>query len=123
MTAAMGTAQNRWGQLDQIRALAAFLVFTWHFTHAGKGHPVPFDVTPAFPFAALFDEGHVGVALFMCLSGYLFARLLDGRTINYLSFLAARLVRLLPLLLFVMAVTVAIAAYRTGGGGGTSRAE
>jgi len=28
---------------------------------------------------ALLDEGHTGVALFMTLSGYLFAKLLDGK--------------------------------------------
>jgi len=65
--------------LDHVRALAAFLVFVWHFLHARPSVPVPFAYTPSiFPFA-LLDEGHTGVALFMTLSGYLFARLLDGK--------------------------------------------
>jgi peptidoglycan/LPS O-acetylase OafA/YrhL len=52
-------------------------------------------------------EGHTGVALFMTLSGYLFAKLLDGKDINYVSFIwnrALRLLPLLPLLLFVIAI-------------------
>ena len=54
------------------------MVFAWHFTHAG-GYPVPLEYSPnAFPLA-IFDEGHTGVALFMTLSGYLFAKLLDGK--------------------------------------------
>lgn len=103
----MSTVDKRWNALDQIRALAAFLVFTWHFTHGYNGTPVSFAGAPLLPFAALFDEGHVGVALFMCLSGYLFARLLDGKRINYGAFFAARAIRLFPLLLFVFAIRAA----------------
>src|SRR5262249_41285661 len=54
---------------------------------------------------AIIDEGHCGVALFMCLSGYLFAKLLDGKQINYWSFLWNRFIRLVPLL-FIMIVVV-----------------
>lgn len=78
--------------LDHVRAFAAFMVFTWHFTHATNGYPIPFDYVPRiFPFA-LLDEGHTGVALFMTLSGYLFAKLLDGKTINF-SFIEAPFLR------------------------------
>lgn len=90
--------------LDHIRALAAFMVFAWHFTHATNGYPVPFDYVPAiFPFSIL-DEGHTGVALFMTLSGYLFAKLLDGKSINYGAFIWNRALRLLPLLVFVILI-------------------
>ncbi|MGY3408223.1 peptidoglycan/LPS O-acetylase OafA/YrhL [Bradyrhizobium sp. GM5.1] len=61
-------------RLDHIRALAAYLVFVWHFTHLTTQFPVPFSTVPPFPFA-LVEEGHVGVGLFMTLSGYLFAKL------------------------------------------------
>ncbi len=88
--------------LDHVRAFAALMVFTWHFTHAGVGYPVPFEYVPnLFPFAIL-DEGHTGVALFMALSGYLFAKLLDGKRISYYTFLWNRALRLLPLLLIVI---------------------
>lgn len=88
--------------LDHVRALAAFIVFTWHFIHAENGYPVAFNYVPAiFPFAIL-DEGHTGVALFMTLSGYLFAKLLDGKSIDYGAFIWNRALRLLPLLIFVI---------------------
>lgn len=84
--------------LDHLRALAAFLVFTWHFYHVDGGH----NASPlAFPLS-LMTEGHVGVALFMCLSGYLFAKLLDGKQVRYLPFLWNRAIRLFPLLFAVI---------------------
>lgn len=89
--------------LDHVRALAAFLVFTWHFLHGGNGSPVRFDELPLIPFAML-DEGHTGIALFMTLSGYLFAKLLEGKRIDYGAFLWNRVLRLLPLLLVVIAI-------------------
>jgi peptidoglycan/LPS O-acetylase OafA/YrhL len=90
--------------LDHVRALAAFMVFTWHFTHAGNGYPVPFEYVPVFFPLSLLDEGHTGVALFMTLSGYLFAKLLDGKSIHYGAFLWNRAMRLLPLLTVVIII-------------------
>lgn len=55
--------------LDHLRALATFMVFTWHFTHSIDGFPVPYDFTPVLPPLALLDEGHTGVALIITLSG------------------------------------------------------
>lgn len=99
--------------LDHVRALAAFMVFAWHFTHAGTGSPVPFDYLPSLPPFALLDEGHTGVALFMTLSGYLFAKLLDGKSIDYRAFLWNRALRLFPLLGLVILV-VGFNEYRSG---------
>lgn len=93
--------------LDHVRALAAFCVFSWHFAHGVEptGYPVAFEGAPAIFPLALLDEGHTGVALFMLLSGYLFAKLLDGRSIDFAGFLWNRALRLLPpLLLAVLAV-------------------
>lgn len=73
--------------LDHIRALAAFIVFTWHFIHATDGYPVSFEYVPALPPFSILDEGHTGVALFMTLSGYLFAKLFDGKSIDYWAFI------------------------------------
>ena len=87
--------------LDHVRALAAFLVVTWHFTHGETGSPVPFGQAPEL---GLIDEGHVGVALFMTLSGYLFAKLIAGRPIHYGAFLWNRALRLLPLISLVLLV-------------------
>lgn len=93
--------------LDHVRALAAFIVFVFHFLPKQGGYfTTPIDPGQqvdlwAAPLA-LIAEGHVGVSLFMVLSGYLFARLLDGREINFASFLFNRALRLLPLLIFVV---------------------
>ncbi|MGY4364284.1 peptidoglycan/LPS O-acetylase OafA/YrhL [Bradyrhizobium sp. LB1.3] len=90
-------------RLDHVRGLAAYLVFVWHFTHLTAQFPVPFSAAPPFPFA-LLEEGHVGVGLFMTLSGYLFAKLVNGQAINYPAFLWSRAVRLAPLLVASLAV-------------------
>lgn len=87
-------------QLDHVRALAAFTVFAWHFNHFNDGYKAP---PLAFPLSFL-TEGHTGVAIFMALSGYLFAKLLDGQTIRYGAFLWNRALRLLPLLVVAMAL-------------------
>jgi peptidoglycan/LPS O-acetylase OafA/YrhL len=91
--------------LDHIRALAAFLVFTWHFLHATNGYPIPFEYVPFGFIFSILDEGHTGVALFMTLSGYLFAKLLDGKHVNYIAFWWNRFLRLAPLLIFLMLIT------------------
>ncbi len=80
-----------------MRALAAFTVFTFHFNHVKNGH---LTGPEAFPLS-FFAEGHIGVAMFMALSGYLFAKLLDGHQISYVPFLWNRLIRLFPLLILV----------------------
>lgn len=60
----------------------------------------------------LLDEGHVGVALFMTLSGYLFAKLLDGKSIIFPLFLYNRALRLFPLLLLVFFIHIIIEVIR-----------
>lgn len=90
--------------LDHVRALAAFMVFCWHFLHGTQGAPIPFDYVPTFPPLAFLEEGHTGVSLFMVLSGYLFAKILNGRSIRYGGFIYARALRLLPLLMLVCAI-------------------
>lgn len=89
--------------LDHVRALAAFTVFAWHFFHFNDGQ---FAQPLIFPLS-LFTEGHTGVAMFMTLSGYLFAKLLDGRPIVYTAFLWNRFLRLAPLLTCVILLIAA----------------
>jgi peptidoglycan/LPS O-acetylase OafA/YrhL len=87
--------------LDHVRAVAIFIVFSWHFinfSYGGTGYNTP---VPIFPLSILM-EGQTGVAIFMTLSGYLFAKLLDGKRIDYKSFIWNRCIRLLPLLILVM---------------------
>lgn len=94
--------------LDHIRAVAAFTVFSWHFLHVNNATNVPLDGTFSFPLNSLFAQGHTGVAIFMVLSGYLFAKITDGKRILYLEFLYNRALRLAPLLIAVMAIDLAI---------------
>jgi peptidoglycan/LPS O-acetylase OafA/YrhL len=79
--------------LDHVRALAAILVYCWHSLHL---YIVP-QYYPKLFVLSLFEEGHTGVALFMTLSGYLFAKLTDGSEIDTKNFLWNRLCRLAPL--------------------------
>jgi peptidoglycan/LPS O-acetylase OafA/YrhL len=100
---------DHWVALDHIRLLAAFMVFTWHFVHGGWAlYPIPPEIVPRFIPFSLLDEGHTGVALFMALSGYLFAKLLDGKTVRYGAFFYNRALRLAPLLVVVMLITAVI---------------
>ncbi|MEO5917120.1 MAG: acyltransferase [Luteolibacter sp.] len=89
---------KHYANLDHIRALAAFMVFSWHFLLPEAKANVPLA-----PFS-IFAEGHTGVALFMTLSGYLFAKLLNGKRIDYPKFIWNRVLRLLPLLCLVILI-------------------
>lgn len=95
------TSGQHYAGLDHLRALAAFLVVLWHFAHRNNNPAVPFGQSPE---VGLLDESHCGVALFMTLSGYLFAKLIADRRIDYRAFLWNRAVRLLPL--FVVALLI-----------------
>lgn len=94
----ISSSGKHYANLDHIRALAAFMVFTWHFLL-----PEARAATPIPPFS-LIAEGHTGVALFMTLSGYLFAKLLNGKRIDYPKFIWNRILRLLPLLIVVVII-------------------
>lgn len=88
--------------LDHARALAVFLVFGYHMLEAARevGATLP-DQHTFIPYS-LLNQGHTGVALFMTLSGYLFARLTEGRMIAIGAFLRNRALRLFPLLFLVL---------------------
>ena len=87
--------------LDHLRALAVFMVFCWHFVHSHN--IIPLDASaPLFAPLTLLSEGYTGVSLFMVLSGYLFARLTDGKQLKFGAFMLNRGLRLLPLLSVVM---------------------
>jgi len=88
--------------LDHVRAVAIFLVFTWHFIHHPDGRYIPFGYVPEFFPLSLLSEGNTGVALFMVLSGYLFAKITRGQDILFGHFLLNRALRLVPLLLAVI---------------------
>jgi peptidoglycan/LPS O-acetylase OafA/YrhL len=102
------TSGEYFEKLDHVRALAAYSVFMWHALHGFyPGSPVPFSYVSPFPLAIL-DEGHVGVSIFMTLSGYLFAKLINGSRIVFHAFLWNRAIRLLPLLAVVLVIVGAL---------------
>lgn len=78
------------------------MVFTWHFVQGWRGDPSQIGYAPDLFVFSLLAQGHTGVALFMTLSGYLFAKLLDGKLVSYRWFLWNRALRLLPLLALVL---------------------
>ena len=96
--------------LDHVRAVAAILVYCWHVLHLY----VPPQYHPPLMVLSWFEEGHTGVALFMALSGYLFAKLTDGHQIDPRNFLWNRVCRLLPLFV-VMYVFYALTEHYTFG--------
>ncbi len=94
-------------RLDHVRALAVFLVFCWHVIHLRGAVPVAH--VPWMPLLSLIEEGHIGVGIFMVLSGYLFAKIINGQPINVRAFWFNRALRLLPLLLFALALNYGLA--------------
>lgn len=97
-------------RIDQLRWLAATLVFLFHFQleYRGLGGP-----QLSSPWAALVLEGHTGVGLFFTLSGFLFMQIAlalgqRNRQIAYGEFLRNRMLRILPLYLTVFLVATSI---------------
>ncbi|GHD12823.1 acyltransferase family protein [Tianweitania populi] len=93
-------------EIDQLRLLAALLVFAFHFFHMYKGGWVPL---PQYAWLGLITEGHTGVALFFVLSGFIFMTIAaEGEAIAYTKFLRNRLLRIAPLFLTVFVVAISI---------------
>lgn len=84
-------------RLDHLRLYAALMVLMFHFFHFYIG-----TISPRNPLLTLIDEGHVGVGLFMVVSGFIFSHIAYGKTLDYARFLFNRAVRILPLYLFAV---------------------
>lgn len=83
---------------DAIRALAALWVVLFHLSE-GKHLEQLRTVVPAPVYAVVFDWGHLGVAAFFCLSGFVMMLTLPQgiqTTKAFLVFVARRLIRLSP---------------------------
>ncbi len=86
-------------QLDHLRFLAAALVIVFHvllFLPApdGTGFRIP-----------LFEQGHVGVQLFMVISGFILGIITRNRKISTKRFYLNRFLRIYPLLVVVVALS------------------
>jgi len=93
-------------RIDQLRWLAATLVFLFHSYLEYRGHGgVPVD----HDWLGLFTEGHTGVGLFFTLSGFLFMRIaLHQKQIAYGEFLRNRVLRIFPLYFTVFLLATSI---------------
>lgn len=93
-------------RIDQLRWLAATLVFVFHFYLEARGQGLP---ELKSHWLGLVTEGHTGVGLFFTLSGFLFMQIaLYQKEIHYGSFLRNRCLRILPLFLTVFVVAISI---------------
>lgn len=96
-------------EVDHVRAVAALWIVAYHGQQLigsmlGRGAPFTADywIYTWNPLAALVYEGHTAVALFMVLSGFIFAFGAYGRHIDYRAFVTNRLLRIYPLFVTVM---------------------
>ncbi len=97
-------------KLDHLRFFAALLVGIYHFYHfqtPGFTGWAESKIRTKQVFSAFIVEGHTGVALFMVLSGFIFAAIGYKRDIIYRDFVINRILRIVPL--FGVAIFVAAA--------------
>ena len=93
-------------RIDQIRWLAATIVFLFHYHLASlAGRPGAIDSS----WLGIITEGHTGVGLFFTLSGFLFMQIaLHQRQIVYRDFVRNRCLRILPLFLAIFLLATSI---------------
>jgi len=93
-------------RIDQLRWLAATIVFLFHFQIAYRG--AGGGALDSY-WWGLVTEGHTGVALFFTLSGFLFMQIaLRQQQIVYRTFVANRMLRILPLYLTIFMLALSI---------------
>lgn len=93
-------------RIDQLRWLAATLVFLYHFHGEWRGLG---GAAIASPWLGLVTEGHTGVGLFFTLSGFLFMQIaLHQKTIVYRDFMRNRFLRIFPLFFTIFMVATSI---------------
>jgi peptidoglycan/LPS O-acetylase OafA/YrhL len=93
-------------RIDQLRWLAATIVFLFHFQLEYRGLG---GAPLTSGWAALVTEGHTGVGLFFTLSGFLFMQIaLHQQKIAYGEFIRNRFLRIFPLFftLFLLATSI-----------------
>lgn len=96
-------------RIDEIRCLAASLVFIFHFYLYFYKADTQALAAQHWNWAGLFTEGHTGVGLFFTLSGFLFMQIaLHHKKIVYADFIRNRFLRIVPLFLTVFFVAISI---------------
>jgi peptidoglycan/LPS O-acetylase OafA/YrhL len=93
-------------RIDQLRWLAATIVFLFHFHLEYRGLS---GAGLSGAWTALVTEGHTGVGLFFTLSGFLFMQIaLVQKQIVYGDFVRNRVLRIVPLFLTIFLVATSI---------------
>lgn len=78
------------------------MVLYWHTIRYWE----PPTYVPTYWVASVFEEGWLGVSLFIVITGFVFTTLTHGKSIEYTSFLKNRFLRIFPLLFVVMLFAV-----------------
>lgn len=96
-------------RIDEIRCLAACLVFFFHF-YLHFYHPDTEALAhPGWTLFSIVTEGHTGVGLFFTLSGFLFMQIaLHHKTIVYRDFVRNRFLRIFPLFITVFFLAISM---------------
>ena len=99
-------------RIDQLRWLAATIVFLYHFN---LEFGLRTGVHLSDPWWGIVTEGHTGVGLFFTLSGFLFMQIaFEQQRIVYREFVRNRVLRIFPLFLtiFLLATSISRDRYR-----------
>jgi peptidoglycan/LPS O-acetylase OafA/YrhL len=101
-------------QIDHLRAAAAIWIILYHgeqiigaYLRTGGDFVGQWQHT-LNPFLAVVREGHSAVALFMVLSGFIFTYGSYGKIISYGGFLKNRILKIYPLFLCVIFLSLAV---------------
>lgn len=93
--------KQRFSALTGLRAIAAMLIFCFHFRKFWLAH------LPKI-FTLILKECHIGVSIFFVLSGFLIAYTYQDKPLGskreYVKYLAIRLVRIFPVYLLILTV-------------------
>ncbi|MDR5855193.1 acyltransferase [Caballeronia sp. LZ062] len=103
-----------WSRLDHLRFFAALLVMLAHMWAYAGG---PFSPHSTGFLVSVIQEGHIGVGLFLVLTGYLFTSIaLDNQgTILYWRFVKNRALRIFPLLTVMFFVLLCVGKLQVSG--------
>lgn len=102
-------------KIDHLRCFAALLILVFHsvITHF-LWKPLGTDQLKAGPIFNVFLEGHMAVALFMTLSGFLFAVICKGKEVDILGFYRNRFLRVYPLFTLFLLLACYVDQHRNG---------